>query len=139
MVQGFDCLGTNRNPPCRTMECRSGQHLVTLAISNLVGVVNLDVAKVHTGDLVKPTSMEVVSNSDAQMDDRHVFGIDTTSPQKQIPNFEAMIRDIDEAINTKPDFLNSKVHNLDSSLAMIGKDLHFRNNEGIIEDLGSHT
>ena len=88
---------------------------------------------------MKPTSMEVVSNSNAQMDDRHVLGIDTTSSQKQIPNFEAMIRDIDEAINTEPDFLNSKVHNLDSSLAMIGKDLHFRNNGGITEDLGSHT
>ena len=139
MVQGFDCLGTNRNPPHRTTECRLGQHSITLAISNLVRVVNLDVAKAHTRDLMKPTSMEVVSNGDAQMDDRHMLGIDTTSPQKQIPNFEAMIRDIDEAINTEPDFLNSKVHNLDSSLAMIGKDLHFRNNGGITEDLGSHT
>jgi len=121
------------------MECRSSQHSITLAVSNLAGVVNSDAAEAHTGDPMKPMSMEVVSNDGAQMDDEHVLGTDTTSPQKQIPNFKVMIRDIDEAINTKPDFLNSKVHNLDSSLAMIGKDLHFGNNGGITEDLGSHT
>lgn len=72
------------------------------------------------------------------MRDRHVHGNVTVGPQKQILDFEAMIRDIDEASNADPDFLNIKVHNPDPSLAMIGKDLDIGNNIGITEDLGPH-
>lgn len=48
-----------------------------------------------------------------------------------------MIRDIGEAINTEPIFSNSKAGNSESSLAMVGKDLHFKNNGSITKDLGS--
>lgn len=83
-------------------------------------------------------SMEVVRSGSAQMHDRHMHGNDTASPHKQIPNFKAMIRDIDEAINTDLEFLNSKGHNLNPLVAMISNDLHFENNTVMIEDLGSN-
>ena len=81
-------------------------------------------------------SMEVVRSGGAQMHDRHVHGNDTASPHKQILDFEAMIRDIDEAINTDPKFLNSKGHNLNPSVSMISNDLHIGNNTVMTEDLG---
>ena len=66
-----------------------------------------------------------------------MLGTNTAGTQNQFPDFEVMIKDIDDAINTKPIFSNSKVGNSESSLAMIGKDLHFGSNGSITKDLGS--
>lgn len=64
-------------------------------------------------------------------------GTDTAGVQNQIPNFEAMIRDIDDAINTEPVFSNSKAGNSESLLAINDKDLHFGSNGSTIKDMGS--
>uniref|UniRef100_A0A7N2MJG7 Uncharacterized protein n=1 Tax=Quercus lobata TaxID=97700 RepID=A0A7N2MJG7_QUELO len=107
--------------------------------TEVVGVVNVDADEAHIKASAKTTSMEVGSNDDAQTRDRHVHGSDTTGPQKQIPNFLVIIRDIDEAINMDPEFSNSNVHNQDSSLAIIGNDQHVGINGDTTEDLGIHT
>lgn len=64
-MQGFECLGTNRNPPRRPDDSRSGQHTDTLAISNLVGGVNSGAVEAHIEDPGNTTSMEVVRNGGA--------------------------------------------------------------------------
>nr|POF12389.1 hypothetical protein CFP56_52681 [Quercus suber] len=47
-----------------------------------------------------------------------------------------MIKDIDEAINTEPDFLNSKVHVQIPLQAVTGEDQCAKINADISEDLG---
>lgn len=128
-VQGFDSLCSHRNPP-------RGTEVVTRVVSGSAGVVNSSV----TEDLIinpgKPMIMEVASDGGDQMEDGHVQETDTAGPQNKILDFEAMIRDIDEAINTELVFSNSKVCNSEASAAMNGKDLHFGNNGSITKDLG---
>nr|POF27332.1 hypothetical protein CFP56_14450 [Quercus suber] len=113
-----------------------GHNADTLAISNLVGSVNA--VEMHIEGPGNTMSMEVVRSGGSQMHDKHVHGNDTAGPQKQILNFKAMIRDIDEAINHDLEFLNSKGHNLNPSVAMISNDVHIENNTVMTKDLGSN-
>lgn len=51
-----------------------------------------------------------------------MYDSNTARPQVQIRDFVVVLKNIDEAINTDSAVLISKVHILDSSLAMIGND-----------------
>ena len=74
--------------------------------------------------------------ADTQTRDSHAHDRNTTGPQEQIQEFEAALKDIDDAINTDFGFLISNTHSLDPSLAVIGIDHHVGINGDITEDLG---
>nr|POE99167.1 g-type lectin s-receptor-like serine/threonine-protein kinase [Quercus suber] len=135
-VQGFESLGAHRNPPRGKADYCPGKQSVTIAVTDLAGVVHSGVAeKLHTNSKM-PKMMEEVSNGGDQMDDGHMFETDTTGAQDKISDFEAMIKNINDAINTEPSFSVSKAGNSKTSLALIDKDLHFGSNESITKDLG---
>lgn len=68
-----------------------------------------------------------------------MYDSNTTRPQVQIRDFVVVLKNIDEAINTDSAVLISKVHILDSSLAMIGNDQLVGINGDIYESLGSQA
>ena len=76
-------------------------------------------------------------SSDSTQNESHVHGTNTMGPHTQIPDFEARIREIDEAINSDPAFLNSNSPNPDPSLTISGKKRHIGINVRLMEDLGS--
>lgn len=90
----------------------------------MAGVVNGIADEAHTTASMATSSMEIGTSGGAQTHDGHVHGKNTAGPQEHIPDFEAMIRDIDDAINKDSVFSFSNTHKLDSSLAMIGNDQH---------------
>uniref|UniRef100_A0A7N2LPZ3 DUF4283 domain-containing protein n=1 Tax=Quercus lobata TaxID=97700 RepID=A0A7N2LPZ3_QUELO len=96
-------------------------------------------AEVHGEDPSKTMSMEVMSSGGTRGCDRHVLESGTVIPQKQIPDFEARLEDIDEAINSKPEISKPNVQNLVHSLAMIGKYQNVGINVGVTEDLGVYS
>ena len=60
----------------------------------------------------QPASMTVeVSSSGGAQRDSHVNGTDTRDPRTKIPDFEARIKEIDEAINAEPAVLKSNISN----------------------------
>ena len=136
-VQGFEILGSHRNPLRGTVDCYPTQQPVTLNVTDLARVTISSAAEKLQSIPVKPTMMAEMSNDGGQIEDGHVPETDTAGALNQILDFEAMIRDIDDAINTKPVFSNSKADNSESSVAIIGEDLNFRSNGSITKDLGS--
>ena len=96
-------------------------------------------AEVHGEDPSKTMSMEVVSSSSTQGRDRHMLDFGTACPQKQIPDFEARLKDIDEAINSESEISKPNVQNPIHSLAMIGMYQNVGINAGVTEDLGMYS
>ena len=108
-VQGFESPGMNRMLQRRTEESTSLKNVDSLAISNKAGIASAGAAVANVEeDATKTASMEVVSSGGVQGRDKHVHDSETAGPHKKIPDFEAMIRDIDKAINTGPDFFEFK-------------------------------
>ena len=101
-VQGVESPGTNRMLQRRTAEGTSLKNVGSLAASAGEAVANVE------EEATKTASMEVASSGGVQGCDKHVHDSVTAGPHKKIPDFEAMIRDIDEAINTEPFFLIQK-------------------------------
>ena len=129
-VQGFDRSETNQRLQRRIVKSTSFKTVGSLAAS--AG----EVVATAEEEATKSASMEVTSSGGVQGSNTHVHDSMIAGLQKRIPDFEAMIREIDEAINTEPDFLNSKVHTQVPSQAKMGKDkcaginADFSENEG---------
>ena len=117
----------------RTAEGTSLKNVGSLAASADEAVVNAE------EEATKLALMEAASSGGVQGCDKHVHDFVTAGPYKKIPDFEAMIRDIDEAINMEPDFLNSKVHIQVPSQARIGKDQCAGINADFSEDVGMQS
>ena len=117
----------------RTAEGTSLKNVGSLAASADEAVVNAE------EEATKMALMEAASSGGVQGCDKHVHDFVTAGPHKKIPDFEAMTRDIDEAINMEPDFLNSKVHIQVPSQARIGKDQCAGINADFSEDVGMQS
>lgn len=136
-MQGFENLGSYRNQPWAIAGCRPRQQLTTLDVNDLDGDAHSTAVEKPQTFSGKSPMMEEVRNGDDQMEDGHMSGTNTAGAQNQISDFEAMIRDIDEAINMEPVFSNSKAGNSESLLAIDGNDLHCGSNGSTIKDMGS--
>ena len=115
-VQGFDSSETNQRLPSRTARSTSLKTVGSLTANAGKGAATVE------EEAMKSASMEVTSRGGVQESDTHVHDSMTAGPQTRIPDFEAMIKEIDEAISTEPDFLNSKVHTQVPSQVKMGKD-----------------
>ena len=107
-------------------------------VGSLAASVGEVVATVEE-EAMMSASMEVASSGGVQGSNTHVHDSMIVGLQKRIPDFEAMIREIDEAINTEPDFLNSKVHTQVPSQAKMGKDKCAGINADFSEDEGRQS
>ena len=86
----------------------------------------------------QPASMTVeVSSSGGAQRDSHVNGTDTRDPRTKIPDFEARIKEIDEAINAEPAVLKSNISNPNPYLAISGKERNIGSNGSTRKILGS--
>lgn len=81
-------------------------------------------------------TVEASSSGGAQKDS-HVLGADIGGLLTKIPNFEARIREIDEAINVEPAVFKSNIPNPDPYLAISSKERLFGSNGSAMENLGS--
>lgn len=126
----------NRNLPARIEEHASDQHVEFILGPKMVGDVITLEAELHGEDPSKTMSMEVVRSGGTQGRYRHVLDSGTAGPHKQISDFEARLRNINEAINLEPEISKPNVQNPVHSLAMIGKYQNVRINAGVMEDLG---
>ena len=132
-VQGFDSSETNQRLQRRIVKSTSFKTVGSLAAS--AG----EVVATAEEEATKSASMEVTSSGGVQGSNTHVHDSMIAGLQKRIPDFEAMIREIDEAINTEPNFLNSKVHTQVPSQAKMGKDKCTGINADFSEDEGRQS
>ena len=87
-------------------------------------------------DQLAPMPVEVSSNGGAQRDS-HMHGTNTGGPHTKILDFEARIKEIDEAINAEPAILKSNISNPDPYLAISRKEHNIGSNGSTRKILGS--
>lgn len=134
-VQGYDAMGTHRTIP-GTTENRKMHLGKANAISSLAGLFTTDAGATHIVDPITTASRVVENSGDTRKCDEHVLGRNTAGPQEQIPDFKAMIKDIDDAINMDSVISISNTHNPDSSQLLAGNDQHVGINKDTTEVLG---
>ena len=102
-------------------------HADMIASSKAGEMINVGARGVITEAQPAPMSVDVRSSNDTQ-NESHVHGTNTMGPHTQIPDFEARIKEINEAINSDPTFLNSNIPNPDPSLTIPGKEQYIGSN-----------
>ena len=135
-VQGFENVGTNRPIPRRTEDRVLAHHMDMTARVKGDGVEHEEVGNGVTESQPASMTMEV-SSSDAAQRDSHVNGTDIGDPRTKIPDFEARIKEIDEAINAEPAVLKSNISNPNPYLAISGKERNIGSNGSTRKILGS--
>lgn len=136
-VQGFDGGGNHRNSPGRIEvgDTRKGKCMKT--VPTVAGVENNDVVKMRAVGSLSSAPLEMGSSDGAQTRDKRVHDRDMADPQVQISDFEAMIQDIDEAINTDSAVLISEAPVSESSPITPGNNQLVGINGDSTENLGS--
>ena len=106
-------------------------------VPTVVGVENNDVVKMRAVGSLSSAPLEMGSNGGAQTRDKHVHDRDMADPQVQIPDFEVMIQDIDEAINANSAVLISEAPASESSPITPGNNQLVGIDEDSTENMGS--
>uniref|UniRef100_A0A7N2M1C5 DUF4283 domain-containing protein n=1 Tax=Quercus lobata TaxID=97700 RepID=A0A7N2M1C5_QUELO len=135
-VQGYDGLGTHQTTPSTAADSQLCQGIIS-TVAALARMVDTRASATDTGDSITTAPMVGGSNDGTKKRDKHVLGRNTTSPQEQIPDFEAMIKDIDDTINTEFVTLILNTHSPDSLQLLAGNDQYVEINGGTTEVLGN--
>lgn len=106
-------------------------------VAALAGMVDTSANATDTGDSITMAPMVGGSIDGTKKRDKHMLGRNTASPQEQIPDFEVMIKDIDDAINTESVTSILNTHSPDSLQLLAGNDQYVEINGGTTEVLGN--